>query len=519
MADVASLAVAEPAAALRQRCPDAKAAPAAPPAQLKESETTENMQPKNKMGKLQGFAGTVDGSFFKQPPWVDTSMPPGMTSQAPQINGKKVLRNYLNLNFLVYSPNLVWLSVALFDYFVFPYDLEAAKTWASNWIAFRFFANFLIVFGYFGFWHVTLYFLEWGKRPFNPNRAYKISKVVHNMFYTFLGVLQWTLWEAVFMHCLATGRMPYVTDAESFGTSWGLFRFVLTCGLVAIWRDMHFYFAHRFIHIKFLYKYVHSLHHRNTDVEPFSGLCMHPIEHLLYFACCGPALYVYASPFCFMWFGVHLLISPAASHSGYEDNFQSDQFHYLHHRFFECNYGTGGIPYDKWFGTFRDSLDVNTKVYKGAHVASADNKMDSKSAAAADTKATLKGSLKLDQVMYNALCYMLFPVMVAGASLKLHGLDSISIPGYVSNAQIMAFMMSAGPLLVGITLLGMTSRRPFANPRLTFLYPFHKEKLLGAFGFNASISFLVTAVPVYHLSHMLLSEPGEAVYFSLYGGR
>lgn len=220
-----------------------------------------------------------------------------------------------------------------------------------------------------------------------------------------------------------------------------------------------------------------------------------------------------------MWFGVHLLISPAASHSGYEDNFQSDQFHYLHHRFFECNYGTGGIPYDKWFGTFRDSLDVNTKVYKGAHVASADNKMDSKSAAAADTKATLMGSLKLDQVMYNALCYMLFPVMVAGASLKLHGLDSISIPGYVSNAQIMAFMMSAGPLLVGITLLGMTSRRPFANPRLTFLYPFHKEKLLGAFGFNASISFLVTAVPVYHLSHMLLSEPGEAVYFSLYGGR
>lgn len=33
--------------------------------------------------------------------------------------------------------------------------------------------------------------------------------------------------------------------------------------------------------------------------------------------------------------GVHLLISPAASHSGWEDHFQSDIFHYLHHRYFE----------------------------------------------------------------------------------------------------------------------------------------------------------------------------------------
>ena len=27
-------------------------------------------------------------------------------------------------------------------------------------------------------------------------------------------------------------------------------------------------------------RYVHSLHHKNTDPDPWSGLCMHPIEHL-----------------------------------------------------------------------------------------------------------------------------------------------------------------------------------------------------------------------------------------------
>ena len=52
---------------------------------------------------------------------------------------------------------------------------------------------------------------------------------------------------------------------------------------IPIWRDVHFYSAHRFIHIRAIYRLVHSLHHRNTDPEPFSGMTMHPVEHLLYF--------------------------------------------------------------------------------------------------------------------------------------------------------------------------------------------------------------------------------------------
>ena len=32
---------------------------------------------------------------------------------------------------------------------------------------------------------------------------------------------------------------------------------------------------------------------------------------------------------------------------------QSDQFHYLHHAKFECNYGSASFPLDALFGTFR----------------------------------------------------------------------------------------------------------------------------------------------------------------------
>ena len=31
-----------------------------------------------------------------------------------------------------------------------------------------------------------------------------------------------------------------------------------------------------------------------------------------------------------------------------------DFFHQLHHRYFECNYGSEEIPLDRWFGSFHD---------------------------------------------------------------------------------------------------------------------------------------------------------------------
>ena len=280
-----------------------------------------------------GFAGTERGSFFEAPAWVDQRKPPGTTSQSVVYGKPGWWRDLVSGKFLPFSPNLVWLAVALLDYTVFPYDFDAARTWAMDWILWRAAVNVLIVFSYFGFWHFTLYWLGWGARPFKGDRAFSYSKLAHNMWYTLLGALQWTVWEACFMHCYATGRLPYLADA-SLLTPRGALNFVACFFLVPLYREVHFYLAHRFIHIKVLYKYVHSLHHRNTDIEPFAGLCMHPIEHLYYFSCVAPSLYIFASPFAFMWNGVHLLISPAASHSGYEDNMQSDQFHYLHHRFF-----------------------------------------------------------------------------------------------------------------------------------------------------------------------------------------
>ena len=102
-----------------------------------------------------------------------------------------------------------------------------------------------VVFGYYGFWHSSLYLIGMAKRPFNPNRVYRNSKVLHNMWYTFLGVVQFTIWEVVYMYCCATKRIRYLSDHQVMSSYWNLVMFCLVAFWVPLYKDFHFYFTHR----------------------------------------------------------------------------------------------------------------------------------------------------------------------------------------------------------------------------------------------------------------------------------
>ena len=366
-------------------------------------------QRKQQGGLFGNLAGMAQGKFIGGlSPHIDEDKAPGFSPFA-----KPTLWSWISSTpfVLSHTPNTVWAIIAIAFYLAFPYDLSATGAAARGPFTADFFADrfpkwFALVFGYTSFWHVALYGLGCARRPFLPKRIYSLDKVAHNIFWSTSGVAIWVLFENVFCYLWASARLPYVTDAESFGTTAGRLQFLAVLALTPVWRDMHFYFAHRMIHcecleggaatvavvaaaaltvvcsvarpvtragalstrvadhspppffstapaVKPLYMQVHSLHHRNTDIEPFAGLCMHVIEHLYYYACILPRLVFRCSPFAFLWNGVHLLLAPGASHSGWEDHFQADAFHYAHHRYFECNYaGLGAAFLDVAFGTF-----------------------------------------------------------------------------------------------------------------------------------------------------------------------
>merc|ERR1712008_673317 len=65
-------------------------------------------------------------------------------------------------------------------------------------------------------------------------------------------------------------------------------------GTITHWRIPHFYAIHRFMHPwkikgfpdvgKFVYRHVHSLHHKSYNPTAFSGTSMHPVEATLYYS-------------------------------------------------------------------------------------------------------------------------------------------------------------------------------------------------------------------------------------------
>lgn len=193
-------------------------------------------------------------------------------------------------------------------------------------------------------------------QPRNPVFTFD-NQTRDNLFWSLVsGVPIWTAWECLAWWLYANGAVAQL----DIGTNpiW----FVLLWFLVPLLHEFHFYCVHRLIHLPWLYQRVHYLHHRNINPGPWSGLSMHPVEHLLYFS--GVAIYfvVPAHPLHFLNLSLLAGLTPAQGHAGFDriatSKDRSIDFsyyaHYLHHRYFEVNYADGTIPIDKWFGTFHD---------------------------------------------------------------------------------------------------------------------------------------------------------------------
>lgn len=332
-----------------------------------------------------------------------------------------------------------------------------------------------MVLGYTGFWHITLHILKYSSRSYIKNRVYNLNKIQHNLFWVFSGVLIWTIFENIFCYLWATERLPYISDLVSFNTFEGRVKFALALLGVPLWRSWHFYFAHRLLHFGPLYQHVHSLHHRNTDTEPFSGLCMHPIEHLYYYSCVLPSLLFICSPFAFLWNGVHLLLSPAASHSGWEDHFQSDTFHYLHHRYFECNYaGLDAAFMDVIFGTFKDSINEKFDDEEGLKPRE-------------DAKSTLAGFPTNEFIRYISLCFICFGVWFYYAINKI-------ILGSLEKIFV-ASLVGFGPVIIAWALCSLFGSANRTQPV--------KMNILGNI-FHLFVGSLFCSIPITYLCWLAL---------------
>ncbi len=282
--------------------------------------------------------------------------------------GKWFLRNWLML-----SERVMMVLLAVLCWWLFYPSLEDAKAFAVGWIFQVWLVNLGLMIAVAGGLHWYFYMhcgqgkaLKFDRRdPAKGNRLWNFSDQVRdNMFWSLSsGVMQLTLFQVAVMWIMANGYAPTITLASN------PILFIGGLVLLPIWSAFHFYWVHRLLHVPFLYKHVHSLHHRNVNVGPWSGLSMHPVEHFLYISSLLIHCIVASHPIHVFFHVIYLGPGAAMTHTGYEDLLIKDKrrlalgtfYHQLHHRYYECNYGNQEMPWDRWFGTFHDGSDEGTQ--------------------------------------------------------------------------------------------------------------------------------------------------------------
>ncbi|KAB7499172.1 Fatty acid hydroxylase domain-containing protein 2 [Armadillidium nasatum] len=158
----------------------------------------------------------------------------------------------------------------------------------------------------------------------------------------------------------------YIFKYRGFNNSYKLPTFhwvIFELAIFIIVEEICFYYSHRLLHHRYLYKRYHKLHHEWQSPIAVTAVYSHPVEHIF-----SNLLPIFAGPMIMgshiatFWLWVSLAIfSTLNAHSGYHlPFFPSPEAHDFHHLKFNQCYGVLGVL-DLLHGT--DEKFRNTKAF------------------------------------------------------------------------------------------------------------------------------------------------------------
>jgi sterol desaturase/sphingolipid hydroxylase (fatty acid hydroxylase superfamily) len=280
-------------------------------------------------------------------------------------NPKRIFKWFFGIPGFFFPWFAAYMVIITVTYFFLTPELSRMQTLSIDWIAEITIRNIALLTIWTGGFHLWLY--GWRKqgrlKKYSGNwmatnkRVFLFSdQVKDNIFWSMSGALFWSAYECGLWWGYANNLLPFSEFASN--PLW----FFLAMFLIPLWRNFHFYWIHRLLHWQPLYDKVHYLHHKNVNVGPWSGMAMHPIEHILYFSSMLIHLIIPSHPLHMLFNGIQTGLGPALSHSGFDEIVLGDELalkndrllHYLHHRHHNVNFGESNVPLDKWFGSFHD---------------------------------------------------------------------------------------------------------------------------------------------------------------------
>jgi len=147
---------------------------------------------------------------------------------------------------------------------------------------------------------------------------------------------------------------------DSHGWTW----FVLSIGIAIVVHDTWFYWTHRLMHHRPLFKLFHRVHHESTNPSPWAAYSFAPLEAFMQ-ACIFPLLVftVPMHPLAFFAFMIWQIVFNVLGHTGYEyfpswlmktwlgKILNTPTNHIQHHEKMRGNYGLYFNYWDRLMGT------------------------------------------------------------------------------------------------------------------------------------------------------------------------
>ncbi len=282
----------------------------------------------------------------------------------------------LTKRWVTVTRNLLFLIMAVCVYNYLTPELSGMKTLAWQWVVSVFLRNIVLLTIVAGGLHIYLFVLRGqGKKlkfdsreNMESNSKFKFQNQVRdNIFWSLVsGATVWSCYEVLYFWGAANGLLPVLSFSDH------PVAFFAWLAVLPILLSSHFYLTHRLLHWPPLFKSVHRLHHRNVHIGPWSGMSMHPVEHIIYISSVLIHFVIPSHPVIVLLHLYTRCMAPAFSHAGFEKILVKDKtlteaadfHHQLHHKYFECNYGNVDAPWDRWFGSLHDGSDEGTQMVK-----------------------------------------------------------------------------------------------------------------------------------------------------------
>ena len=154
---------------------------------------------------------------------------------------------------------------------------------------------------------------------------------------------------------------------SDYGTAY----FIFSIFFMILVHDTYFYWTHRWMHGKSVYRIVHRVHHLSTNPSPWAAMAFHPIESVIEGSVIAVIAFLFpVHPLSIGIFLLFMMIYNVYGHLGYElypKGFSTSKVgrwintsvnHNLHHQYFAGNFGLYFLWWDRWMGTLRDDYDA-----------------------------------------------------------------------------------------------------------------------------------------------------------------